>query len=93
MKPSRLLAVLLFSALVLVPGATASVAVTYTVTSGAAADNGWYLSDVTASIQATGATDTTYRWYVWPGFGARKASKYGKLLGGSTFVIGAGRGV
>jgi hypothetical protein len=27
-----------------------------------------------------------YRWYVWPGFGPRKASKYGKLLGGSFFV-------
>ena len=28
-----------------------------------------------------------YRWYVWPGYGPRKASKYGKLLGGSVFVI------
>jgi hypothetical protein len=28
-----------------------------------------------------------YRWYVWPGFGARKATKYGKLLGGSSFVV------
>ena len=28
-----------------------------------------------------------YRWYVFPGFGARKASRYGKLLGGSTFRI------
>jgi hypothetical protein len=28
-----------------------------------------------------------YRWYVWPGFGPRKASKYGKLLGGSFFVV------
>jgi hypothetical protein len=28
-----------------------------------------------------------YRWYVWPGFGPRSASKYGKLLGGSVFVI------
>ena len=28
-----------------------------------------------------------YRWYVWPGYGPRSASKYGKLLGGSTFVI------
>ncbi len=26
-----------------------------------------------------------YRWYVWPGFGPRKASKYGKLLGASAF--------
>jgi hypothetical protein len=31
----------------------------------------------------------TYRWYVWPGFGPRKASKYGKLLGGSVFVMRA----
>jgi hypothetical protein len=29
----------------------------------------------------------SYRWYVWPGYGPRKASKYGKLLGGSVFVM------
>jgi hypothetical protein len=29
-----------------------------------------------------------YRWYVWPGYGPRKASKYGKLLGGSYFFVG-----
>jgi len=29
-----------------------------------------------------------YRWYVWPGYGPRSASKYGKLLGGSVFLIG-----
>ena len=28
-----------------------------------------------------------YRWYVFPGFGDRKASRYGKLLGGSTFRV------
>jgi hypothetical protein len=28
-----------------------------------------------------------YRWYVWPGFGKISAAKYGKLLGGSTFVV------
>lgn len=28
-----------------------------------------------------------YRWYVWPGVGARKLGKYGQLLGGSTFVV------
>jgi hypothetical protein len=28
-----------------------------------------------------------YRWYVWPGYGARKANRYGKLVGGSTFVV------
>lgn len=28
-----------------------------------------------------------YRWYVWPGFGARKAVDYGELLGFSTFQI------
>jgi hypothetical protein len=28
-----------------------------------------------------------YRWYVWPGYGPRKASKYGKLLGGSAFFV------
>jgi hypothetical protein len=29
----------------------------------------------------------TYHWYVWPGVGARSASRYGKLLGGSYFVV------
>jgi hypothetical protein len=28
-----------------------------------------------------------YRWYVWPGFGALAAARYGSLLGSSTFVI------
>jgi len=28
-----------------------------------------------------------YRWYVWPGFGARSATRYGKLLGTRTFVV------
>jgi hypothetical protein len=28
-----------------------------------------------------------YRWYVWPGFGRFSASKYGGLLGGSSFVF------
>jgi hypothetical protein len=28
-----------------------------------------------------------YRWYVWPGLGRRSASKYGGLLGSSTFVV------
>ena len=28
-----------------------------------------------------------YRWYVWPGYGPRGASKYGKLLGGSLFYV------
>jgi hypothetical protein len=27
-----------------------------------------------------------YRWYVWPGYGPRKAAKYGKLLGASSFI-------
>jgi hypothetical protein len=29
----------------------------------------------------------TYHWYVWPGIGARAQSHYGKLLGGSYFVV------
>jgi hypothetical protein len=29
----------------------------------------------------------TYRWYVWPGFGRFSASRYGRLLGGSSFVF------
>ena len=28
-----------------------------------------------------------YRWYVWPGFGARKLNRYGKLHGGSFFFV------
>ena len=28
-----------------------------------------------------------YRWYVWPGFGPRSASRYGKLVGTRTFVV------
>ena len=28
----------------------------------------------------------TYRWYVWPGFGARSAARYGAALGQATFV-------
>jgi hypothetical protein len=29
----------------------------------------------------------TYRWYVWPGYGAPAARRYGSLLGQSTFVV------
>jgi hypothetical protein len=28
----------------------------------------------------------TYQWF-WPGYGARTAAKYGRLLGGSRFVV------
>ena len=28
-----------------------------------------------------------YRWYVWPGRGSRAESRYGAMLGGSTFVV------
>ncbi|MGH2932110.1 MAG: hypothetical protein ACRDKK_04535, partial [Gaiellaceae bacterium] len=28
-----------------------------------------------------------YRWYVWPGYGRLSAGRYGRLLGGSTFVV------
>jgi hypothetical protein len=28
-----------------------------------------------------------YRWYVWPGFGRISATRYGRLLGSSTFVV------
>jgi hypothetical protein len=30
----------------------------------------------------------SYRWYVWPGFGARARAKYGQLLGSGTFSVG-----
>ena len=29
----------------------------------------------------------TYRWYVWPGFGSRKAAHYGHVVGTATFSI------
>ena len=29
----------------------------------------------------------TYRWYVWPGFGPRKAARYGHVVGSATFSI------
>ena len=32
-------------------------------------------------------TKGTYRWYVWPGYGTRKAAHYGKLLGSGIFVV------
>jgi hypothetical protein len=32
-------------------------------------------------------TPGRYRWYVWPGFGARSSSRYGKLVGTRTFVV------
>jgi hypothetical protein len=32
-------------------------------------------------------TQGTYRWYVWPGIGAKAAAKYGPLLGTSSFQI------
>ena len=28
-----------------------------------------------------------YRWYVWPGFGARSAARYGPAVGSGTFVV------
>jgi hypothetical protein len=31
----------------------------------------------------------TYRWDVWPGFGARRDARYGRRIGGRTFVIPA----
>ena len=28
-----------------------------------------------------------YRWFVWPGFGSLSEGRYGRMLGGSTFVV------
>lgn len=28
-----------------------------------------------------------YRWYVWPGFGKRKAGRYGRVIGSGSFVV------
>jgi hypothetical protein len=32
-------------------------------------------------------TPGVYRWYVWPGYGRISASRFGRLLGSSTFVV------
>jgi hypothetical protein len=32
-------------------------------------------------------TPGRYRWYVWPGFGSRSASRYGSLIGRGQFVV------
>jgi hypothetical protein len=32
-------------------------------------------------------TPGVYRWFVWPGFGARSRARYGRVLGQSTFVV------
>jgi hypothetical protein len=32
-------------------------------------------------------TPGTYHWYVWPGFGARAAVRYGNMLGSSSFAM------
>jgi hypothetical protein len=32
-------------------------------------------------------TKGVYRWYVWPGFGARSAVDYGELLGSNSFQM------
>ena len=32
-------------------------------------------------------TQGTYHWYVWPGFGARAAVRYGGMLGSSSFAV------
>jgi len=32
-------------------------------------------------------TQGTYQWYVWPGFGARTAVRYGNMLGASSFAM------
>ncbi|MDQ2969309.1 MAG: HYR domain-containing protein, partial [Actinomycetota bacterium] len=34
-------------------------------------------------------TKGVYTWYVWPGFGAREAAKYGPLMGSATFQVTA----
>jgi HYR domain len=36
-------------------------------------------------------TPGRYRWYVFPGFGARSAAKYGPVLGTSSFVVVKGK--
>ena len=35
-------------------------------------------------------TPGRYRWYVWPGLGARSANRYGKLIGSRSFIVARG---
>jgi hypothetical protein len=49
----------IFAVAVIVQPANAAVSITYSVTSGTAGNNGWYVSDVTVSIQTPGATSST----------------------------------
>jgi len=61
-RPGLLLGLLALAALVVaaVPAASAAgPVISYTVTSGTAGDNGWYLTNVTTSISVSSATDTT----------------------------------
>jgi len=37
--------------------------------------------------RAYALTPGRYRWFVFPGFGARSAAKYGPVVGTSSFVI------
>jgi hypothetical protein len=38
-------------------------------------------------LRLQGLSPGRYRWYVWPGIGARARGKYGALIGSSTFVV------
>lgn len=46
-------------ALFVAPAAAAGPTITYSITSGSAGDNGWYLSNVTVGVQVQNATQTT----------------------------------
>ena len=59
MNRLRLFAAVVLGGLTFLPSAEAAVSVTYTVTSGTAGDNGWYVSDVSINMTVTGATDTS----------------------------------
>ena len=55
----QVLGLLAGAAIVVRPALAAGVTVTYSITSGTPGSNGWYVSDVTAQIQPSNATDTT----------------------------------
>src|SRR4051794_10959503 len=54
-----MIAVVLVGALAVLQSANGAVSITYSMTSGTAGDNGWYLTDVGVAIQTPGASDTS----------------------------------
>ena len=61
---------------------TAKILSTWPVTATVTLKRGWKYGGHRYKM-----TPGLYRWYVWPGFGARSAVDYGEMLGFRTFTI------